>query len=261
MSFKILERKDVRRHWACLVYGITGSGKTTFCWTAVAAGWTPMFVVSEGKDVADWMIDYLYDSGGTFARVHEPSDFESMLNAFKLAKKYDMLVLDGVTTSIQAYLTDKLPKATNTMAVYGTNLNTNIRTLLGLESLNVPVLMTALEKVDKPYEGGIDVTQADDKEKQFTEKDKYMPNFPGQLEHMFGGIGCDLIGRMAASGPTRTLYLQPSSLYFSRIPTGYSMKNIMKPTVHKLFVDYQGAPPPRMSYEDTAKMLESNGGK
>ena len=257
-GFEILTREKVKRPWVCLFYGITGSGKTTLCWTAVAAGFTPMFVVTEAKDVAEWMSDYVYDNGGVFARVHKPADFAEVLAKFKTSGKFDMLILDGVTTAIQAYLSDALPKAANTMQVYGSNLNTNIRALLGLESLNVPVLMTALEKVDKPYEGGVDITASDDKEKVFTEKDKYMPNFPGQLEHMFGGIGCDLIGRMDAKGPTRTLRLVPSALYFSRIPTGYALKDIMKPTIHKLFAAVKGAPNPRLSYEETIMLIEQH---
>lgn len=251
----------MKRPWVCLFYGLTGSGKTTLCWTAVAAGFTPLFVVTEAKDIAEWMSDYVYDNGGAFARVHVPSEFGDILAQFKAAKgKYDMLILDGVTTAIQAFLSDKLATATNTMQVYGSNLNTNIRTLLGFESLNVPVLLTALEKVDKPYEGGIEISgSSNEKDKVYTEKDKYMPNFPGQLEHMFGGIGCDLIGRMEAKGPARTLQLAPSSLYFSRVPTGYSIPNIPKPTIHKLFASKAlGAPPPRMSADETLLLIEKH---
>ena len=72
-GFEILTREKAKRPWVCLFYGITGSGKTTLCWTAVAAGFTPMFVVAEGKDIADWMLDYLYNNGGTVARVYQPS--------------------------------------------------------------------------------------------------------------------------------------------------------------------------------------------
>lgn len=256
MSFKILEKKDIRRHWVSLIYGLTGCGKTTLCWTAVAAGWTPLFVQSENKDMAQWMTDMVYDAGGQFATATQPSDFDKVLSSFKQAgTKFDMLIFDGLTKAIQDYLSEKLPISTNTQGVYGTNMNLNIRFMLGLESVGVPVLLTALEKVDRLYSGGPEV------EDKKVEKEVYMPAFPGQLEHLIGGIGCDLVARLKASGPTRTLQLEPSSLYISRVPTGYSMKNILKPTIHKLLADYQGAPQPRLSYEETIKLLETNGGK
>lgn len=196
--------------------------------------------------MASWMSDYVYDNGGSFATASQPGDYADVLAAFKKSK-YDMLVLDGMTKSIQDYLSEKLPTSSNTMGVYGSNMNTNIRFMLGLESLGVPVLLTALEKVDKLYAGGPENAPT---------KEVYMPNFPGQLEHMIGGIGCDMVARLAASGPGRTLFLEPSSLYVSRIPTGYEMRNITKPTIHKVFASVKGAPTPRLSYEETIRMIE-----
>lgn len=263
MSLQTLDKAKLltSRPRISLIYGNTGVGKTVLCWTSVCAGYTPYFVTTEMKEIAEWMIDMVFDAGGHFAYALTPKEWSDIFPALKAEKgKYDMLILDGMTAGIMGHLTRTLPGASNTQAVYGSNMSTVLTFMMGLQTLGIPVVLTALEKVDRLYSGGVTFggqgNNENDRNETKSEKEKYMPNFPGQLETLVSGIGCDLVGRMTANGPTRTLLLEPSSMYFSRIPTGYSMKNIPKPTIHKLFEGVKGTPQPRITAEETIKLLE-----
>ena len=245
-----------------LIYSVTGGGKTTLFLTAGEAGYTPLFVTTELKQIHEDVIKRFIGYGGIFALAEKPTDWMSAITEMKKHPELDMLILDGMTASIMNHLSTELAKASDGRAVYGNNLTTVVNFLFGVNALGVPVLMSALEKVDRLYEGGpsIQSEASGGNEKKIeakVEKEQYMPAFPGQLEHLVGGIGCDIIGRLVVqSGNVRQLLIESSKTYMSRVPTGYHMKNIRQPTIHKLLEGWGGAPTPRVSYEDTVRLIE-----
>jgi hypothetical protein len=220
------------------------------CLSAAMAGWTPLMVRCERKYIDERLLAYFEECGGIFADIDSPDDLQDVLNLAKklsTAGTIDMLIVDGLATTILRSLSEKLLRSSDGRAVYGGNLNTNIRFLFGLDNLTVPTILTCLRKSDKLYEGGPDAAPT---------REIFMPDLPGQLETRLPGVGCDLVGELVADGSSRTLYIEPTASRQTRIPTGSGMRNLRNPTVHLTHGMLSTAPPPRMTYEEAVKYLK-----